>query len=186
MDYFTSRLPDYLVPFLSLSSPTDAPANPDSFPNSLFYKTDPKDFCLVITFIAVMAILRDALRLGVFEPFVKWKLSRDLRLRRKQQAVKTNGNTGVVSNGNGHSTAFTKAERRKMKHSVFRFAEQGWPIVYYPLQWGFGLVNSSYGTTLPGCINHPPSSTSTVNSQPKYSTRSMFGSTTLTSLSPHL
>ncbi|KAE9410444.1 longevity assurance proteins LAG1/LAC1 [Gymnopus androsaceus JB14] len=133
---FASRLPDYLVPFFSISSPTDAPANPDSFPNSRYYKTDPKDFCLVITFIAIMAILRDALRLGVFEPFVKWKLSRDLRLKRKQQ----NGTTRVVSNGNGHShTAFTKAERRKMRHSVFRFAEQGWPIVYYPLQWAFGL-----------------------------------------------
>lgn len=155
MNYLTSQLPDYLVPFYSLSSPTDAPENPDSFHDSSFYKTDPKDLCLVITFIAVMAILRDALRLGVFEPFVKWKLSRDLKSKRKQ-AAKTNGSAGVASNGNGHSTAFTKAEHRKMKHSVFRFAEQGWPFVYYPLQWSLGLVNSSYGPLLRVTfITHP-------------------------------
>jgi len=128
-------LPDYIVPFFSLSSPTHTPTNPDSFPDSRYYKTDPKDFCLVITFIATFAILRDVLRLGVFGPFAKWKLSRDLKLSRPS-AAKANG----VSNGNGHSkNAFTKAERRKMSHSVRRFAEQGWSLVYYTLQWGFGL-----------------------------------------------
>ncbi|KAJ4466545.1 TLC domain-containing protein [Lentinula aciculospora] len=138
----SQRLSEYLLPFFSLSSPTSAPTNSDSFPNSQHYKTDPKDLCLVITIIAVYAVLRDALRLGVFEPFARWKLTRDLLFERKQHAGKSNGNARVSSNGNGHSNpvvVFTKAERRKVHRSVLRFAEQGWSVVYYTLQWGFGL-----------------------------------------------
>ncbi|KAJ4482721.1 TLC domain-containing protein [Lentinula lateritia] len=137
----SQRLPQYLLPFFSLSSPTDTPANPDSFPNSQHYRTDPKDLCLVITIIAVYAILRDALRLGIFEPFARWKLSRDIQLQRKHTG-KPNGNTSVSTNGNGYSKSKlipTKAERRKLHRSVLRFAEQGWSVVYYTLQWGFGL-----------------------------------------------
>ncbi|KAF5393783.1 hypothetical protein D9757_000071 [Collybiopsis confluens] len=141
-------LQDYLHPFFSLASPTDTPKNPDSFPDSQYYHTDPKDLCLVITIIAVFAVLRDVLRLGLFEPFARWKLSRDLKSRRKAQAGNLNGS----ANGNGHSHskgAFTKAERRKMHHSVFRFAEQGWSVVYYPLQWGYGLyVHANLPTKL--------------------------------------
>ncbi|KAJ3764121.1 TLC domain-containing protein [Lentinula raphanica] len=137
---FSQRFPDYLYPFLFLSSPTSTPANPDSFPTSQYYRTDTKDLCLVITIIAVYAVLRDVLRLGVFEPFASWKLSRDLES--KQRASKSNGNASASLNGNGHSKSrskFTKAERRKMHRSVLRFAEQGWSVVYYTLQWGFGL-----------------------------------------------
>ncbi|KAJ3994204.1 TLC domain-containing protein [Lentinula boryana] len=137
---FIPRLSGYLYPFIFLSSPTTTPTNPDSFPTSQYYRTDTKDLCLVISIIAVYAILRDALRLGVFEPFARWKLFRDLT--RKQHAGKSNGNASVSSSGNGHSSAritLAKAERRKMRHSVLRFAEQGWSVVYYTLQWGFGL-----------------------------------------------
>ncbi|KIK65318.1 hypothetical protein GYMLUDRAFT_38766 [Collybiopsis luxurians FD-317 M1] len=136
--HISRSLPQYLLPFFTLSSPTGPPKSPDSFPDSQYYKTDPKDLCLVITIIAVFAILRDALRLGVFEPFARWKLSRDLESKREKQARKLNGS----ANGNGHlhsKGAFTRAERRKMHHSVLRFAEQGWSVVYYPLQWGFGV-----------------------------------------------
>ncbi|KAG6855139.1 hypothetical protein C0991_006068 [Blastosporella zonata] len=103
----TELLPSYLVPFVSLSYPTPKPQNPDSFPNSPYYKTGLLDLCLVISCIAIMALLRDGLRLGVFEPFAQWKLTRDLYNRKKLQAAIPNGHAnGHVSkkgmpNGNG-------------------------------------------------------------------------------------
>lgn len=155
----------YLVPFLSLSYPTATPKNPDSFPNSAYYNTGRDDLYLIVTCILVMAILRDALRLGVFEPFARWKLSRDLRARKKLHESnrttngKANGKANGVGNGhaNGHSNGQvnghangnghaangvsqpTPKELRKMHKSVLRFAEQGWSVVYYTLQWSFGL-----------------------------------------------
>ncbi|KAJ7129742.1 TLC domain-containing protein [Mycena epipterygia] len=130
-------LSPYLAPFFGLSHPTDTPAEPDSFPDSTYYNTGPKDLCFVITCIAVMAILRDALRLGVFEPFARWKLARDMAYRRSKTM---NGN----GKANGHSSAVSKKELRHMHRSVIRFAEQGWSAAYYPLQWSFGLYVNYY------------------------------------------
>lgn len=142
----TTEWLSFLRPFVTLSYPTDTPVRPDSFPNSSFYNTGPQDLCFLITCIAVMAVLRDALRLGVFEPFATWKLSRDLRHRRNQR--KLQGQTNGSANGNGHSTGNqpSKKELKQMRRSVMRFAEQGWSVTYYPLQWCFGLVSS-----LPSC-----------------------------------
>ncbi|KAH9482972.1 Sphingosine N-acyltransferase lag1 [Psilocybe cubensis] len=107
-----------------------------------------------------MAILRDAFRLLIFEPFARWKLFRDLRRRRQAQALeekKFNGSTNGqaksnghihATNGNGHPngsvngngvTGPTPKELRQLNHKVLRFAEQGWSVVYYTLQWSFGL-----------------------------------------------
>ena len=145
-------LPPQLVPFFTLSYPTAPPAIPDSFPDANYYGTGLLDGCLVITAIAVMAVLRDATRLVVCEPFARWKLARDLRNEKRRALAKANGTangtTKAHANGNGttngHAKAspdvFTPAERRKMHRSVIRFAEQGWSVVYYTLQWGFGLV----------------------------------------------
>ncbi|KAF9006431.1 TLC domain-containing protein [Cyathus striatus] len=97
-----------------------------------------------------MAILRDAFRLGVFEPFARWKLSR--ALRHKRQRI-TNEKSQASVNGNGHATAgnghanghanknahISPKELRQMNRSVLRFAEQGWSVVYYTLQWSYGL-----------------------------------------------
>ncbi|KAG6890259.1 hypothetical protein C0992_002525 [Termitomyces sp. T32_za158] len=72
-----------------------------------------------------MAILRDALRLGVLEPFAHWKLTRDLYNRKKKVKELTNGHatTNGVANGNGH--AFddpkpTPKELRKVHRMVIR------------------------------------------------------------------
>ena len=64
MDYFfdTNQLPSFLVPFVSLSYRVDPPPNPDSFPNSSYYDIGYLDVCLIVTIIAIMAILRDAAR----------------------------------------------------------------------------------------------------------------------------
>ncbi|KAG6860997.1 hypothetical protein C0995_005017 [Termitomyces sp. Mi166 len=130
----TQWLPSYLVPFFTLSYPTVTPKNPDSFPDSAYYNTGIQDVCLLITCIAVMAILRDALRLGVFEPLAHWKLTRDLCNRKKLEAAKskehTNGHVTIngVPNGNGHASDVpkpTSKELRKVHRSVLRFAEQG-------------------------------------------------------------
>jgi acyl-CoA-dependent ceramide synthase len=148
--YLTNSLPSYLKPFFSLSYPTDTPKDPDSFPHSAYYSTGRRDLCLIITCIAVMAILRDTLRLVVCEPFARWKLSRDLKLRKKQKSLqrvangKHNGQANGVANGNGHAVNGnlhpSTQELRQVHRSVLRFAEQGWSVVYYTLQWSYGLV----------------------------------------------
>lgn len=155
----TEWLPPHLIPFFSLSYPTDTPKEPDSFPNSAYYNTGRQDLCLIITCIAVMAILRDALRLGVFEPFARWKLMRDLNRRKREKLQNgrangkanghSNGHSITNGNGNGHvASVSTPRELHKMHRSVLRFAEQGWSVVYYTLQWSFGLVRYVYPSKL--------------------------------------
>lgn len=139
-------LPSYLVPFFTLSSPVPAPANPDSFPDFRYYNVDKLDACIVITCILTMAILRDATRLGIMEPFARWKLTRDLARRKKVDATRVNGNgkaNGVVNgNGNAKSSLITDKEARQMRRSVLRFAEQSWALIYYTCSWGAGLVRA--------------------------------------------
>ncbi|KAG6919391.1 hypothetical protein DXG01_006274 [Tephrocybe rancida] len=145
----TQWLPPYIVPFFSLSYPTVTPQNPDSFPSSAYYNTGLLDLCLIVSCIAVMAILRDAFRLCVFEPLARWKLTRDLYNRKKLEVAIPNGHTNGhvttngASNGNGHTAPCiskpTPKELQKVNRSVLRFAEQGWSVVYYTLQWSFGL-----------------------------------------------
>ena len=148
-------LPSFLVPFVTLSYPTSPPAAPDSFRNSSYYGGGLLDGCLIITCIAVMAVLRDALRLGVFEPFAKWYLTRTLKKSKAKQnghangdAKKSNGSplkTNGTANGSAHhaDVVITKREARRLHRSVLRFAEQGWSFVYYTLQWLYGLVRRS-------------------------------------------
>jgi very-long-chain ceramide synthase len=145
---FIERLPSYLVPFFSLSYPTDKPPNPDSFHNSAYYNTGPLDACLIITCIAVMAVLRDAARLGIMEPLARWKLMKDLEERRKRRANgKPNGKVYGVAHSNGHAVHANgdvyqtpATELRLVHRSVLRFAEQGWSVIYYTVQWCNGLV----------------------------------------------
>ncbi|KAJ6520945.1 hypothetical protein B0H19DRAFT_1204404 [Mycena capillaripes] len=120
---------DWVAPFYSLSHRTDTPAEPDSFPDSVYYNTGAKDVCLIISCIAVMA---------------DFEYERSKRL---------NGNG--KANGNGHTDikgAMSKKEQRHLHRSVLRFAEQGWSAVYYPLQWCFGLYVNYY---LPTSIFEP-------------------------------
>jgi very-long-chain ceramide synthase len=145
---FIERLPSYLVPFFSLSYPTDKPPNTDSFHNAAYYNTGPLDACLIITCIAVMALLRDAARLGIMEPFARWKLMRDLHERRKRRANgKPNGKVYGVAHSNGHAVHANgdvyqtpATELRLVHRCVLRFAEQGWSFIYYTVQWCNGLV----------------------------------------------
>ena len=146
-------LPSPLVPFFFLSYPTAPPVHPDSFPDSNYYGTGLMDGWIIVTAIAVMAVLRDLTRLFVMEPFARWKLARDLRIKKQGKLELANGNgkaNGAANGkGNGHShhvlldpAYVSPAERKKMQRSVIRFAEQGWSVVYYPAQFCFGLVRS--------------------------------------------
>lgn len=139
-------LPSFLIPFVTLSYPVDRPAAPDSFPDSEYYAVGPLDFWYIVSIIAVFAILRDAFRLGVFEPFAKWYLMRQLKADKEKGRMHANGNGKANGATNGHAqhdlttVKITKREQKQVRRSVIRFAEQGWPIVYYTLQWGYGLV----------------------------------------------
>ncbi|KAF9247249.1 TLC domain-containing protein [Melanogaster broomeanus] len=146
--------PSLLVPFFTLSYPTSSPVDPDSFHDSQYYTTGILDGCLIITCIAVMAVLRDITRIFLMEPFARWKLSRDWQSSQREK-LSANGAAVGVSNGspnrpslqNGHTShgigeheefTMSKREARRLHRSVLRFAEQGWSFVYY-------LVNFSYG-----------------------------------------
>jgi len=85
-----NRVPSFLVPFVSLSYSVDPPSHPDSFLDSSYYDIGYLDVCLIVTLIAIMAILRDASRLLLLEPFANWKLTRDWRRR---QALKSGSAT---------------------------------------------------------------------------------------------
>jgi acyl-CoA-dependent ceramide synthase len=137
----TSRILPYLLPFFTLSYPTDTPSNTDSFHDAQYYRIGPLDACFLVTWISVMAVLRDVIRLAVLEPFARWKLLRDLDKKvelEKQRHV-------VVMNGNGHHAASppskrSRRESRRIHRSVLRFAEQGWAALYYAVQWTYGIV----------------------------------------------
>ena len=154
-------LPSYVAPFFSLQYPTTTPAHPDSFPHSTHYNAGKLDICILITYIAIMAFLRDAFRLGFFEPLARWKLLRDLELSRKKALNKVNGSANDThhitngngnangkdhANGNGHANGNNRVvlgtgkKLRQINRSVLRFAEQGWSVVYYSLQLSFGIV----------------------------------------------
>ena len=163
MDYFfdPNRLPSVLVPFVSLSYRVDPPPNPDSFPGSSYYDIGYLDVCLIVTTIAIMATLRDAARILVFEPFANWKLTRDWRRRQalksgsatpdpKASNVKTNGriNGPVTTIGSAEKLVADRPaehspEARRIRHAVVRFGEQGWLLIYYSWQWSLGLVRVS-------------------------------------------
>jgi very-long-chain ceramide synthase len=168
MDYFfdPNRLPSLLVPFVTLSYPVQPPVNPDSFPNSPYYEIGYRDICLIITLISIMAILRDAARLLLLEPFANWKLTRDWRRRQASKSGSSTpdlkasvNNLSVNSNGkvNGTLTTIGSAEKlvadrpaensseaRRIRHAVIRFAEQGWQAIYFLVQWSLGLVRVPY------------------------------------------
>lgn len=152
-------LPSFAIPFFTLSYPTDTPAAPDSFPDSNYYNTGALDCCYIITIIAVFAVLRDVLRIYVLEPFADWKLRRDLRLEHAKTAElangkanggprpKANGNGIANGNGNGHAATqelvLTRGEKRRLRRSVLRFAEQGWSFIYYTVQFAYGSVSTN-------------------------------------------
>lgn len=143
---------DTLVPLLTtLQYPLPTPPNPDSFPEYSYYGTGLRDGWILISMIAAMAILRDVLRLAIFEPYARWSLLRQLRERKERDLSKTksNGNGVAKNNGqalNGHGDAKTrlkprKSELRAINRSVLRFAEQGYQFTYYTSCWCYGLVS---------------------------------------------
>ena len=138
----------------------DPPPKTDSFHDSLYFGKGLLDICTIVGLIAAMAIFRDLARLYVFEPFARWKLSRDLRAKKlvsknggsltpplKPKSVSNGVTNGQNVNGDAHEITFTVVEKRRMHRSVLRFAEQGWALLCYSFQCGFGLVSllsSSY------------------------------------------
>jgi acyl-CoA-dependent ceramide synthase len=165
MDYFDlNRLPSILVPFVTLSYSVDPPINPDSFPDSSYYDIGYRDVCLIVTLIAIMAILRDAARL-LLEPLAYWELTRDWRRRKALKSSSTpdskqSSNDTVSHNANSKINGCVtinsreklfadrppenSRELRRIRHATSRFGEQGWQAIYYTTQWSLGMVRFSY------------------------------------------
>lgn len=142
----TLALPSFLVPFFTLSYPTETPSNPDSFPESRYYNDGRLDGCLLITIIAIMAILRDVIRLWIAEPLAEWKLRRDIRKARAHKTPPNGRSPRIPPPELGEKTPLlrtnlTRIEERIMRHKILRFAEQSWSLVYYTIQFCFGLVS---------------------------------------------
>lgn len=145
-------LSPYLTPFISLSYPTKPPAHTDSFHDSTYYDTGPLDACIVITCIAVMAVLRDIVRIFITEPFARWMTLRNLTRSKARKALANGNGNGAVKNGdaNGHGNGHaapakihvTRKEERAMRHNVVRFAEQSWPVICYTVTWSCGFVSA--------------------------------------------
>jgi very-long-chain ceramide synthase len=169
MDYFfdTKRLPSFLVPFITLSYPVNPPLKPDSFPHSAYYEIGYRDVCVIVTLIAIMAIVRDAARVLLLEPFANWKLTRDWRRRQASKSgsstpdmrasVNDPLNVNASEKVNGPVTTIGSAEKlvadrppdksrdaHRIRHSVLRFAEQGWQAIYYLIQLSLGIVRVPY------------------------------------------
>ena len=142
--YDSQWLPSYILPFVTLSYQTTAPVNPDSFHHSAYYRTGLLDGCLVITCIAVMAILRDVARVYIMEPFARWKLVRDWERLNPPSLQNGVVNTNGFAEHGEYPLKSTMSPRdaRKIHRSVLRFAEQGWSVIYYTLQWSFGFVRA--------------------------------------------
>ena len=150
-----SWVPPYAFPFFSLSYPTNPPPKPDSFHDSQHYGTGWLDVCTIVGLITAMAILRDLTRVYVLEPFARWKLSKDLRAKKlaagknrsssspspKAKLVSNGVANGHHANGGAHGITFTAVEKRRMHRCVLRFAEQGWALLCYSFQCGFGFVS---------------------------------------------
>ncbi|KAF8529203.1 longevity assurance proteins LAG1/LAC1 [Hysterangium stoloniferum] len=151
-------LPRVIVPFLTLSYPTERPSQPDSYLESNYYGTGRLDGCFVLTWILVLGVLRECLRLGFLEPFARQYLYRkDLtKIKLQDEAAQkangvANGKTkGHTSLANGHSSkpsknivkqrpkGMSKAEWIR-ERSTLRIAEQGWQFAYYIVYWPLGL-----------------------------------------------
>ncbi|KIY73710.1 longevity assurance proteins LAG1/LAC1 [Cylindrobasidium torrendii FP15055 ss-10] len=133
-----SVLGPYLAPFFTLSYRVDSPPqNPDdTFPGANYYTTGPADLLFVVGSMALMAGIRDALRIFVFEPLAYETLTKPQSRLNGQANGKTNGH----ANGNGHVNghASTKKKSKRVQHSVLRFAEQGYQLVWYTAIWVFG------------------------------------------------
>jgi acyl-CoA-dependent ceramide synthase len=96
-----------------------------------------------------MAVLRDAARLCVLEPFALWKLSKDEgQILRHANGVPKGGLNGQATSVdhavrvNGNALENPRKKERRIRRSVLRFAEQGWPVIYYTVQWCHGLVSA--------------------------------------------
>lgn len=143
-------LPSFFIPFFSLSYPTATPTDPDSFHDSQYYNTGVLDVCVIVSCIAVMALLRDITRIYLMEPFAKWKLTRDWeRSQREKIKGSVNGSlvpNGVPYHGNGEHTPLTLSKRdaRRIHRSMLRFAEQGWSFIYYTVNFTFGIVSDPF------------------------------------------
>jgi len=149
------EIPAILVPFVTLSYPTTSPKDPDSFQNSSYYKIGYLDLCIIVSFIAGMAIARDLTRIYVLEPFARWCLFKKIMNKKKTtipRHIKANGSS-TNGTANGHAVAadlghrLTKKEERQLNRSVVRFAEQGWAFIYYFNQCCFGFVICAFSTS---------------------------------------
>ena len=109
----------------------------------------------MVTLIAAMALLRDVTRIVVLEPFATWMLTRQWRMRKAAEGgnetpnlAKADADTKAESSALGpkkpslERLVASSREARRIRHSVVRFAEQGWMCIYYVWMFSLGMVRS--------------------------------------------
>jgi acyl-CoA-dependent ceramide synthase len=122
MDHIRTVIPPYLRPFVLLSYPVPPPRRLLSFssPTETLYGQGPEDLC----FAAFAAIAFTVLR----EISLRYILSTIARLW-----------LGSGHEGLKDERARRRA-RRRMRHVITRFAEQGWSFLYCTVFWTIGMV----------------------------------------------
>ncbi|KAK1924711.1 putative longevity-assurance protein-like protein [Papiliotrema laurentii] len=134
--YIHSFLPEALHPFVSLSYPVAPiqtpltklrlhPARKRDPTAQQLYGQGPKDVYFVVFCALAFTLLREICLRYVLSAFARRWL---LRARRREQAAKDETSRRPM----------TKLEKRKMEHTVTRFAEQGWSFLYCTTYWLLG------------------------------------------------
>lgn len=139
-------LPTYLVPFFTLSYPVDTPAKPDSFPNSNYYVNGPLDLCFIVMWIGALALIRDGLRLKVFEPFARqWHLraERNAAARRAKRNATKSTPTSEKSISPEYKTIRQSKQDVIRERNVMRFGEQSYQWIYFVVYWSYGAVSTN-------------------------------------------
>lgn len=139
--YIHSLLPTALRPWVSLSYPVPPPHFTQSPLAKLrigasrirdaqpqLYGQGPKDVYFVVFCALAFTVLRQICLKYVLSAVARNWLLRTRRKEREKKGEK--------------AKPLTKSERRKMEHTVTRFAEQGWSFLYCTIFWTLGCVSN--------------------------------------------
>ena len=144
LDNLFATLPPQIHPFLQLSYPINktntsryAQIYRISIPNQTYDK-GPLDLCIPISCAVAFTVLRNLSMEYIFSNFARYWLLPPHTLSKLG-----NGHTNCSARADDRdSRGLTKLERKRLEHSVTRFAEQSWSLVYCTVFWTLGVVSA--------------------------------------------
>ena len=144
-----SLLPTALHPFVTLSYPVGSTGSTGGSTGSKLrsistrlrnvnvqpelYGQGPKDVYFVAFCAFCFTILREIAMRYIFARFARWWLESSWRA--EQRGKKQQKGAAAA----GPPRPMTKIEKRRLEHTVTRFAEQGWSFLYCTVFWSLGM-----------------------------------------------